>query len=178
MLNIFQAEINDSTLDDIKSAHSNRKRRRLRRAAVLAVAVIVVAALLGLFDQEQTVVKDGDSFTAEAQLPTVIRAGNEIELRIEITAAEPLPETVTLELDEDYLMLFEDFSAFPEPESVASGAGGTIQFEVAPVPGSRQMVATLTGRASDQWSPSTDGVLGIKVNGNTTELEIRTWRIP
>jgi len=52
MLNIFQAKINDSTLDDIESAQSNRQRRRLRLAAVLAVAVFVVAALLGLFAPE------------------------------------------------------------------------------------------------------------------------------
>lgn len=120
----------------------------------------------------------GNGFTAKVQFPTVVRAGNEMQLRIEITSPEPLPETMSLTLNEDYLALFEDFSAFPDPESVASGAGGTSEFEMAAIPESRQMVATLTGRASDQWSPSTFGVLGIEVNGNLTELEIRTWRIP
>lgn len=178
MLNIFQAKISDSTLDDITSEDSNRRRRLLSLAALLVIAAFVLAALLGAFDQKKNIEQQADGFTVQLQFPAVVRAGNEIQLRVGISSADPLPETITLDLSEDYLMLFEDFSAFPEPESESSRADGTIEFEVAPAPGSRHMVATLTGRASDEWSPSAKGVLGITANGESTDLKIRTWRIP
>ncbi|MEG1444242.1 hypothetical protein [Glutamicibacter sp.] len=52
MLNIFQAKISDSTLDDITSEDSNRRRRLLSLAALLVIAAFVLAALLGAFDQK------------------------------------------------------------------------------------------------------------------------------
>ena len=63
----------------------------------------------------------------------------------------------------------------PAPDDATSGTPAGGEDRLAQL---EEQVATLTGRASDQWSPSTGGVLGIEVKGNTTELEIRTWRIP
>ncbi|TDU21793.1 hypothetical protein [Arthrobacter sp. JUb115] len=122
MLNIFQAKISDSTLDDITSEDSNRRRRLLSLAALLVIAAFVLAALLGAFDQKKSMEQQADGFAVQLQYPAVVRAGNEIQLRVEISSANSLPETITLDLSEDYLMLFEDFSAFPEPESESSRA--------------------------------------------------------
>jgi len=39
-------------------------------------------------------------------------------------------------------------------------------------------VATLTGRASDQWNPRTKGALGITAEDTQITLDIETWRTP
>ncbi|WP_440103765.1 hypothetical protein [Glutamicibacter mishrai] len=178
MQNIFQADIQDSTLDDITSEESNRGRRRLRLATLLAVAALVIAAVLGAFDQKKTTGQRAGNLDIQVEYPSVIRAGNEIQLRVALNSPEPLPETVKLTLNEDYLMLFEDFSVFPEPESEAARGDGTVEFEVAPASGAGQMVAIFHGRASDQWAPKSEGALGLTADGTQARIDIETWRIP
>ncbi|NQD40855.1 hypothetical protein [Glutamicibacter halophytocola] len=178
MQNIYQAKVDDSTLDDITAEEDNRGRRRLRLTTLLAVAALVLMALIGAFDQKKTTGQRAGNLEVQVEYPSVVRAGNEIQLRIALSSPQPLPETVKLSVSEDYLTLFEDFSAFPEPESQASRGDGTVEFEVSPATESREMVATLTGRASDQWNPRTKGALGITAEDTQITLDIETWRTP
>ncbi|MBF6670538.1 hypothetical protein [Glutamicibacter sp. FBE19] len=178
MQNIYQATVDDSTLDDITAEEDNKGRRRLRLATLLAVAALVLVALLGAFDQEKTTGRRAGNLDIQVEYPLVVRAGNEIQLRIALSSPQPLPETVKISISEDYLMFFEDFSAFPEPESQSSRGDGTVEFEVAPAKGERSMVATLTGRASDQWKPKTMGSLGITADDLHTSIDLETWRTP
>jgi len=178
MQNIYQATVDDSTLDDITAEEDNRGRRRLRLATLLAVATLVMMALIGAFDQRKTISQRSGNLEVQVEYPSVVRAGNEIQLRIALSSPQPLSETVKLSVSEDYLTLFEDFSAFPEPESQASRGDGTVEFEVSPVTAAREMVATFTGRASDQWNPKTKGSLGIIADDMQITLDIETWRTP
>jgi len=178
MQNIYQATVDDSTLDDITAEEDNKGRRRLRLATLLAVAALVLVALFGVFDLEKTTGQRAGNLDIQVESPSLVRAGNEIKLRIALSSPQPLPETVKLSISEDYLMLFEDFSAFPEAESQASRGDGTVEFELAPSKGARSMVATLTGRASDQWNPKTKGSLGITAEDLHTSIDLETWRTP
>ena len=111
MQNIYQATVDDSTLDDITAEEDNRGRRRLRLATLLAVATLVIMALIGAFDQRKTISQRSGNLEVQVEYPSVVRAGNEIQLRIALSSSQPLSETVKLSVSEDYLTLFEDFSA-------------------------------------------------------------------
>lgn len=69
MQNIFQANIQDSTLDDITFEERNRGRRRLRLATLLAVAALVIAAVLGAFGQKKTTAQRAAIWTSRWNTP-------------------------------------------------------------------------------------------------------------
>lgn len=178
MQNIFHAKVNDSTLDDVTGEEDNRRRRMLSLSAILAVAALVLVALFGVFERKATATAQGEGFGVQVEYQQVARAGNEVELRVVVTSESELPETIMLELNEDYLKFFEDFAAFPDPEAQTANGQGAVEFELSPTPGSRQMAITLIGRASDAWEPAAKGLLRITVDGAAADMQIRTWRIP
>lgn len=178
MPNIFDAEVNDSTLDDVIGESANRRRRMLSRATMAVIAAIVLAGLLGFFEQRRTISTGSPAANLEVEYPNVVRAGHEVDLVVTVSSAQPLPDTLQLSLSEDYVQLFEDFSVQPEPESQSAGAQGTIVFEVAPQPGTSTAVIHFTGRASDEWSPRTSGLLELELEDTWLFAELDTWRIP
>lgn len=180
MHNIYTARVDDSTLNDVIEEGENRWRRWVGLAVLGSIALLVIAALTQLLDRDATTQISTPERTVNVSYPSIARAGNEINLELTIGGARELPETVTLELNKDYLMLFEDLTVFPEPDSETSDGQGNTQFEVATQPGSDRLHVRFTGKASDQWEARTTGTLKGQVAGDDEQfvIELETWRIP
>lgn len=178
MVNIFQAKVNDSTLDDVVSERSNRWRRLLSLITLAVVAAIVIAAAFGVFEQERSTSVGNGQVQVDIDFPGTVRAGNEMDLAISITSAQPLPETVEITISQEYLELFEDFAVIPEAQSQSSGQQGDVVFELATQPEARHAVFHFKGRAADDWAPRTDGQVEVEVGDSTLSADIRTWRMP
>ncbi|MGO2081037.1 hypothetical protein [Glutamicibacter arilaitensis] len=178
MVNIFQAEVNDSTLDDVVPESANRWRRLLSLITLAVVAALVIAAGFGIFEQERSASVGNGQLQMDIDFPSTVRAGNEMDLAISITSAQPLPETVEISISQEYLDFFEDFAVLPEAQSQSSGRQGAVAFEVSAQPGARHAVFHFKGRAADDWAPRTDGQVAVEVGGSTLSADIRTWRMP
>lgn len=178
MIDIHNAKVSDSTLDDVINEAAHHKRRILGRITIIAAAAIVLAATFGIFDRESSTVRSHEGLRVQVHHSLVARAGNEVELEVLVGSEQPLPETFKLRLTEDYLLFFEDLAVFPDTESQSSDGTGAVEFEVATQPGATQMLVRITGRASDQWDLRTDGNLEVEVGASAVTVPFTTWRVP
>ncbi|MGH3652133.1 hypothetical protein [Glutamicibacter sp.] len=178
MLNIFQAKVNDSTLDDIISERVNTWRRTLSLLTLALVAAVVISACMGLFDQQRTTSAVKGPAQVDIEYPSVVRAGHEMDLSVSVRSATALPETVAVSVSGEYLDFFEDFAPLPEAQSQKSGPDGEIIFALSGEPGAHHAVFHFKGRASDEWSPNTSGKVEVDLAGTKLSSRIETWRIP
>ncbi|WP_396277261.1 hypothetical protein [Glutamicibacter creatinolyticus] len=179
MRNIYQAEVNDSTLDDVIDENENRRRRLASLLILVTTALFILAALAHSFDRESTISQRTQTGYVELTYPSVARAGNEIELEIDIDDTEGLPETITVGLTEEYLSFFEGLDIYPDPESQTADGDGNIQLTLATEPGAKEFHLKLTGEASEDWEPATAGTLTVDTGKpEKVALDFKTWRIP
>lgn len=179
MRNIYQAKVNDSTLDDVISEDENRRRRLASLLILVTTALFILAALAHSFDRESTISQRTQTGYVELTYPSVARAGNEIELEVDIDDTEGLPETITVALSEEYLSFFEGLDIYPDPESQTADGDGNVQLTLATEPGAKEFHLKLTGAASEEWEPATAGTLTVDTGKpEKVALDFKTWRIP
>ena len=178
MNTIFKAKVSDSTLDDVISEDKNHRRRWLNLVTLAAVFLVVLSSLLGHFDSKGNASASNGRLTADVTYQSVARAGNEIELEIQISSTSELPQTFDIELTKEYVALFEDLAVFPDPEEQSADQSGTLRLTITAQPGAKETYVKIIGRASDQWDLYTPGTLSIIANSETVEVPVTTWRVP
>ena len=176
MHTIYQVQVDDSTLADVRPEAANLARRALSLAVLLALAGYLAFTAAGTFERTGQATLHSGPLTARIEYPRVSRAGHEAAVRIRLHSREPLPQKLSLTVSGSYLELFEDAQVSPEPGSQAA-EGGQVVHELAVEPG-RTAVITLSGRVSDDWQWRNDAVLRLQAGAQRLELDISTWRIP
>ncbi|MCW4465777.1 hypothetical protein OK351_09680 [Glutamicibacter sp. MNS18] len=179
MHNIFDAEVANSTMADVIEEGENKRRRYFSLAFLLLVGLVVIAAVAQVYDRTGTADSSNERGSVGIGYPSVARAGNEIELELELVSTTALPETATIEISSDYVMLFEDLSIYPEPDSQTMDGLGSLELVFQIPPDSESTRVVLTGRASDRWEPSTVGTVTTRwQDSGTHRIDLKTWRIP
>lgn len=178
MNTIFKAKVSNSTLDDVISEEKNSRRRWLSLVTLAVVFLLVLSGLLGLFDRMSSASATSGELSAEITYQSVARAGNDIELEIQISSTTQLPETFDVNLSKDYVELFEDLAVYPDPQEQSADYAGTLTFRITAQPGAKQTYVKVIGRTSDQWDLYTPGILSVAANSETVEIPIATWSVP
>lgn len=169
----------ESLFDDI--AHDTGKGwRRWARVAVLAsFTLVLLAAVIGLFDVEKQRSATLGTADVTVDYPLTTRAGQDLKVIVEVTDQAGLPETLRIEIDQEYLDMFEDFLLVPEPTDQMSLPGEIGRFEYELPPGSTHARFSIEGRASDRWEPRTAGMMRLLgSDGSEVKIPVTTWRLP
>jgi hypothetical protein len=164
--------------------HDRRQQRRvmwIRRGFSVGLAVFVVLAFLGLFGQRNASTSvEARGYELEVLYPQITRPGlsSPFELTVRRTDGGPLPETLSLGTNVDYLRLFDDQAI--EPEAVEMRADGDeVQWQVLPEGDADEVTVFLDARIDPGVQWGTAGTTTLYVDGEAVaSAEYRTWVLP
>lgn len=178
MKDINNAKVEPSTLKDVTHEGENRWRRVTSVITLIVVALFVLTALVGTFDREAQVESKAGDTTVVMTYPSFTRGGNLMDLKIEVSSQQPLPETIELSINQDYLALGEGLVIYPDPESQSIDAQGNVGLELAVQPGSKKAVVRIVGSITDEWAPKSEGLVDVSMPGQPEHhLQLTTWRV-
>ena len=167
-----------STVEPVVGNRVARWRHWARNGVYAAFVAFVAIGAAGSFDLTHESASRAGGVTITVQSPLTTRAGADIQLIVTVEDAEVLPEVVALEIDREYLEMFEDLDFTPAPTTEHAGLT-TVRMEFAVQPGQKNVVISAEGRAADAWEPRTGGTVAL-VEGErrTQEVALQTWRLP
>lgn len=169
----------NSLLEDVVHDSDSAWRRWARTALLSVFVLIILAGLLGLYDmggEKRAELGDADVVIG---YPVTTRAGMDLSITVEISSDEPLPDTIRMEVDQDYLELFEDLLFVPEASEQLPLTNDIMRMEYDVPEGATTVKLTIDGRAGDEWEPRTSGTIRLYMaDGSETEVPITTWRLP
>ncbi len=169
----------ESLLEDVVH-DSDKAWRRWARSGVLAFfALVLLAAALGAFDLGTQRTAALGTAEVGVDYPVTTRAGLDLKVIVKVSDRDGLPETLRIEIDQEYLDMFEDLLLVPEPSDQTALRGGIVRFEYELPAGSTHARLSIEGRASDRWEPSTSGTIRlVGSDGFDVGVPVTTWRLP
>lgn len=168
----------ESLFDDVAYAGSGPLRRLARNGVLLVFAVFILVGLVGVYDLNGTARAESGPVSVNVDYPKTTRAAQDIRIIARIESTDELPETIYLDIDQDYVEMIEDILFIPEAESQTALANGRMRLEYQVPDGSRGMRLVIEGRAGDQWELRTSGTLDVVVGDDRLEVPLDTWRFP
>jgi len=175
-MRLEDAHVSSSPFDDVISGDQNRLRRT---GSFIVIAVLVGFLLVGAFGLTELTgtesAKVGDT-NIGVQYPKTIRAGNEGHLNLKFSGGQEPIEQLSVTVNEQYVLLFEDLLVYPTPDAETTDGQGRVTFEFSP--DTADTTVQFVGDISDQWQPTTTADLAVEVDGQQQQLELTTWRVP
>ena len=168
-----------SMFDDVAHDSDHPWRRWARIGVQSGFVLIVLAGLVGLFDLGGSKQAELGEARVDVDFPVSTRAGMDLRVAVTITSDEPLPDTIRMEIDREYLAMFEDLLFVPEALDQSALDNEIMRLEYEVPDGMSEVYLTIEGRAGDQWEPRTEGTLRLYASdGSETSIDIATWRLP
>ncbi len=175
-MRLEDAHVSSSSFDDVISGDQNRLRRT---GSFIVIAVLVAFLLVGAFGVTDLMgsksAKVGDTKIG-VQYPKTIRAGSEGSFNLKFSGGKDPIEDLTVTVNEQYVVLFEDLVVYPTPEAETTDGQGRVTFEFSP--DAADTTVQFVGDISDRWQPTTTAHLQVDVDGEQQQLEFTTWRVP
>lgn len=165
---------------DSYRSHSTAE-RAIHAVAFSMVGLVVILGLVGLLGVRTGLVTvSGSGYTMEVTRAIVSRPGLATPFRVDVMAEEgdSLPETVTLQVDADYLAIFDFNGLQPTPTSSFSRGNSTWwEFDVPPGESSLRVEMDARLEPAVQWARSGSVTLVVDGEGVAT-AEFMTWVMP
>jgi len=143
-----------STTDDLAVDVPRACRGRAARRALLVVfTIFVVLGLLGLLGVRSGTARDtSGGVELVVTYARITRPGLASPFRIEVRSPDPLPATIEVSVDHDYLEIFDENGLDPDPADTTSD-GATVTWSMQPDAGSTSMTVVLDARIEPavQW---------------------------
>ena len=153
----------------------------LRAASVGLVGVLVLLTFLGLFGVRSAVATgSGNGLTITVTHASVTRAGLATPFDVEVSSEDgsPLPRTVTVRVDADYLAMFDENGLEPEPSASFNDPDWTWwTFDIPP--GASAFEVTFDARLEPAVQFGQRATAAIEVDGREmVTVQFSTWVMP